>query len=763
MNDQTTQSRAVGASHPRREAREKVTGRIEYIHNLRLPNMLHGKICRSTVAHARIVSVDTSEAEAHPGVELVLTGEDIRKVMPEPYFGVMFHDQPVLALDKVRYVGEPVALVLAADPNVAAEAVALIDVRYDELEPVFDEVDALSSTSYVHEELKPGVPEIQFLKGVRDTNVGFPYQLRHGGDVDAAFEAAEHVFEHEFRTHPSAHVPLEPPVTVAEPTGPGLTLHTANQSPSFVAYEIARLLNWPQSKVRVRVPYLGGGFGAKLWIRLEALVAAAALLAKRPVKVSLSMEEQFYTITKHGATLRIKSGVDKDGRITARKCEVYWNGGAYADIGPAVAFHAGMTAAGPYDIPDVAINSLSVYTNRPVAGAMRGFGHPQLIWAYENHTDMMAHELCIDPLDFRRRNILREGSVHATGTALNTSAVEKALDRVTERLNWGKPFDKGNGTIRRGRGFAIGIKASIAPSTSEAMVRVSSDGSATLYCSSVDMGQGADTAHAQIVAEVLDIPVQRVNIVHPDTDVTPYDTGTLGSRTLYHMGHAIRLAALDARAKLEEMAAESGSNVPIWELFARKNGLPVGNVIGTGSFTPPGHVPPDPMTGQSSDITPYWMVGATGAEVEVDTETGRVTILRLVNVADAGTPINPQIVDHQISGASIMQLGQTMQEKVHFDYGQVTNASFADYKIPSMLDIPAIENALLEGEEAGGPFGAKGAGETGTFCVSSAVANAVFDAVGVRVHEMPITGETVYRALRKAANDPLEEDQDVAL
>ncbi|MBN9888318.1 xanthine dehydrogenase family protein molybdopterin-binding subunit [Salipiger abyssi] len=762
MNDQITQIRAVGQSHPRREAREKVTGRIEYIHNLRLPNMLYGKIFRSTVAHARIVSIDTSEAAACPGVDMVLTGEDIRKIMPDPHFGVMFHDQPVLALDKVRYVGEPVAIVLASDPNVAAEAVALIDVDYDELEPVFDEMEALSAETFVHDELKPGIPEIQFLKGVRDTNVGFPYQLRHGGDVDKAFEEADRVFEHTFRTHPSAHVPLEPPVTVAEPTGAGLTLHTANQSPSFVRYEISRLLGWPQHKIRVRVPYLGGGFGAKLWIRLEALVAAAALLAKRPVKVSLSMEEQFYTITKHGATLKIKSGLDKDGRITARKCEVFWNGGAYADIGPAVAFHAGMTAAGPYDIENVAIDSFSMYTNRPVAGAMRGFGHPQLIWAYENHTDMMAHELGIDPLEFRRRNILREGKEHATGTALNTSSVEKVLDRVAERLQWGKPFERGEGTVKRGRGFAIGIKASIAPSTSEAIVRLGADGSATLMCSSVDMGQGSDTAHAQIVAEVLNMPVEMVHVVHPDTDVTPYDTGTLGSRSLYHMGHAARLAAEDAKAKLEELAAEvgaqPGSNVPIWELFARKNGMPVGHVVGTASFIPDGHIPPDPMTGQSPHITPYWMLGATGAEVEIDTETGRVTVLRMINVADTGTQINPKIVDHQISGASIMQLGQTMQEKVHFDFGQVTNASFADYKIPSMLDIPQIETSVLDGAEADGPFGAKGVGETGSFCVSSAIANAVFDAVGVRVSEMPITGETVYRAMRAAAGEPLEEE-----
>lgn len=760
MNEETTDTH-IGRSLPRREAREKVTGRLEYVHGFRLPGMLYGKIVRSTVAHGRILEVDVSEAQAFPGVECVITGKDVLKVMPDPYYGLMFHDQPVLAIDKVRFVGEPVAVVLAADPNTAAEAAEMVFVEYEELEPVFDEVEALGAQSFVHDELKPGNPQVQFLAGVRDTNVCFPYKLRHGKDIDAALASADRIFEHSFRTQPTAQVPLEPPVTVADPTSAGLVLHTANQSPSFVRHEVSRLLGY-KVPVRVRVPYLGGGFGAKLWIRLEPIVAAAALLVKKPVKISLSMEEQFYTITKHATTLRIKSGVDKDGRIVARKCEVYWNGGAYADVGPAVTFHAGMTAAGPYDIEEVSIDSLQMYTNRPVAGALRGFGHPQLVWAYENHTDMIAQELGIDPLEFRRRNILREGSEHATGTRLDTPAVEKVLERVAERLGWDEPFDRGQGSVKRGRGFAIGIKASIAASASEAIVRLSADGVATVYAGTVDMGQGSDTAYAQIAGEILNLPVERVRIVHPDTDVTPYDAGTLGSRSLFHMGHAIRLASLEAKARLEalcrEVGVEPGSDTPLMEIFARKNGTPVGNVIGTGSYLPESHSRPDPMTGQSDDITPYWMVGGAGAEVEVDTETGRVGVKRIINVADVGNPINPKIVETQLSGASIMQLGQTMQEKVNFDAGQVTNASFADYKIPSILDIPEIQTCIVDGEQASGPFGAKGVGETGTFSVSSAIANAVFDAVGIRLTELPVTGEAVYRALRAADNNPLEDE-----
>lgn len=761
MNRQSPKTQYVGQSLPRLEGREKVTGRVEYVHNLVLPNMLHAKAFRSTIPHGRILSIDTSEAAALDGVDMVITAEDVRKVMAKPYYGVMFHDQPILAIDKVRYVGEPVALVLASDPHVAQEALSLIQVEYEELEPVFDEIEALGQKSFVHDELKPGNPNLSFLAGVRDTNVGFPYKLRHGGDVDEALAAADHVFEHEFRTQPSAHVPLEPQVTVVDPAGGGITVHTANQSPSWVRFELARLLGWPQGKVRVKVPYLGGGFGAKLWFKLEGMVAAAALLAKRPVKMSLSMEEQFYTITKHAATLRIKSGVSKDGRILARKCEVFWNGGAYADIGPAVASHAGMTAAGPYDIEDVAIDSLSMYTNRPVAGALRGFGHPQLVWAYENHLEMIAEELGLDPVDLRRRNILRKGRPHATGTVLESDAVSEILERVVERLALDKPFDRGEGPVRRGRGFGIGIKAVVSPSTSEAIVSFGSDGSATIYCSSVDMGQGASTAYAQIAAEELSIPVERVKVVTPDTDVTPYDFGTLGSRSLYHIGHAVRLAAAEARDKYrqlrEEVGATEGSNIPVHEVFARRNGMPVGSVTGTASFTPT-HTHPDPMTGQSDHITNFWMVGATGAEVEVDTETGRIQVKRIINVADTGTPINPKIVDYQLSGAAIMQLGQTLQETMHFDHGQVTNASFADYKIPSILDIPAITNDAMDCGEPDGPYGAKGVGETGTFAVSPAIANAIHDAVGIRIPDLPITSEKVFRALRAKANDPLEEN-----
>lgn len=758
--------RQVGRGISRLEANAKVTGRAGYIHNVTLPRMLHAKIFRSTVAHGRIMSIDTSAAREAPGVFAVYTSEDIRRVMPEPFFGPAFHDQPILAVDKVRYIGEPVAVVLAGDPHAAEEATHLIMAEYEELPAVFDEVAAATSDVYVHDALKPAgtFPDLKHLAGRKATNVALDFRVRRG-DVDAAFAQAAHVFDDTFTTQQVMHVPLEPMVTVAEPgeNAGSLTLHTASQSPSFVRIEIARLLGWAENRVRVRVGLLGGGFGAKLYIKLEALAAALALLARRPVRVALTMEEQFFTITKHATTFRMQTAVSADGRITGRRCEVWWNGGAYADIGPRVTQKSGFTASGPYDIENVSIDSYQVYTNLPPAGAFRGFGIPQMVWAYESHADMIARKLNLDPVEFRRRNLLRDGQPHATGTVMRDAALELVLERVAARMSWRAPFERGTGTVRRGRGVGIGFKALVAPTTSVAMVSLAADGSCTVYSSTVDMGQASDTAIALMAGDVLGIDAQKIKVIRPDTDSTPYDMATLGSRSTFHMGHAVRLAAEDARTKLRQLADELG--VPpdeparAGDLLKRKYGMQAGNVVGIGSFIPP-YSKPDHETGQSDNITPNWMVGGTGVEVEVDTETGHFKVLRFENVVDCGTPINPKVVDTQISGAAIMQLGITMFERMEFDdVGQLRNASFAEYKIPGIHDIPhRIGRETVDSYQSNGPFGAKGVGESATFGVASAIAEAIEDAVGVRIKTLPITPEVVYRALCAARNEPLSEE-----
>src|SRR5882762_6326700 len=429
----------IGRSLPRLEAREKVTGRAEYTHNLRLPGMLYGRVFRSTVSHGRIKSIDTSAAKAMPGVYRVVTAEDVIKVIPHPYYGPAFHDQPILAIAKVHYVGEPVAVVLAEDPHVAETAAALIVAEYEELPAVYDEVEAAQNKILVHEELKPAgtFADLKHLKGVKGTNIALDFQLRKG-DVDKAFAEAAHVFAHEFRTQKVLHLAFEPFVSIADFKSNRLTLYTASQGPSFVRTEIARVLGWPENRVRIKVPFLGSGYGAKLYIKLEALALALSMIARKPVKVALTMEEMFYQITKHPCTFRIKSGIDNDGKIVARKCEAFWNGGAYADIGPRVTQKAGLTASGPYDIDNVEIDSYALYTNVTPSGSLRGFGVPQLVWAYEGHMDMMARALKLDPVDFRRKNIVREGHPHATGQVLKDAPIEKVMDKVLERMEWSK-------------------------------------------------------------------------------------------------------------------------------------------------------------------------------------------------------------------------------------------------------------------------------------------------------------------------------------
>ena len=752
----------IGRSLPRLEGRDKVTGRAEYTHLMQLSGMLHAKIFRSTVAHGRIKSIDTSAARNVPGVYAVYTSDDVRKVIAEPYYGPAFHDQPILAIGKVHFVGEPVAVVLASDPHVADQAAQQITADYDELPAVFDEVEAAENKTLVHDELKPAgtFADLKHLKGRKGTNVALDFRLRRG-DVDKAFATAANVFEHTFRTQKVLHLPLEPHASIADYRDDGITIYSSAQGPSFVRTEIARLLGWPENRVRIKVPYLGGGYGGKLYIKLEALATAMSMLARRPVKIAHTMEEHFYTITKHPSTFRIKSGLDKDGRIIARKCEVWWNGGAYADIGPRVTQKSGFTASGPYDIDNVSIDSYALYTNLTPAGALRGFGVPQLVWAYESHTDMIARALKRDPLEFRKQNLLRDGRPQATGTILKDTAIEKVLDRIAERLNWKQPFDRGKGVIRRGRGFAVALKAVISPTTSVAIVNVSADGSTTLYCGTVDMGQGSDTAMAQMVGEVLNMPAESVRVVPRDTDVTPYDMGTLGSRSLFHMGHAVRLAAEEARTKIgdlrRELAEPEGSNASLADLFRKKYGMQAGNIVGTGIYKPD-YIPPD-ANGLTTNATPFWMVAGSGVEIEVDTETGHVCITRLINVADVGKPINPKIVETQLSGASLMQLGFSMFEKMHIDGGQVTNASLADYKIPGFHDVPPVmENEAIDTYQSNGPYGAKGVGELATFGLSPAIANAIDDAVGVRLTELPLTAEAVFRALRAKANKPLEDE-----
>ena len=608
---------------PRLEGAAKVTGSAEYIHNLRVPGMLHGKICRSSIAHGRIVGIDPSAALALEGVHAVITIDDVLTLVPNPYYGPAFHDQPILAHGKVRHVGEPVAVVLATDPHVAEEASDLVEIEYEPIEAVFDEVAAARpGAPVIHDVLKPAgmFTDLKYLQGRSGTNVALDARVRRG-DVARGFAESDRIFEHTFRTGKVMHATFEPMVSLAEMNGhDDLTIHTASQSPSFVRSEVSRLLGWPENRVRVRTAFLGGGFGAKLYIKLEALVAVCALIVRKPVRIALTMDEQFYTITKHGATVRIKTGVKNDGRMIAREVETFWNGGAYADIGPRVTQKSGFTAAGPYDIEHVALDNFAVYTND--AAGRRA--------ARVRHLAARRGPTSGRPTSSPGRSAsIRSSSGGGTSCArgvrtrpargLPTWKSPGVLDLLSERMEWHRPFDRGTGTIRRGRGLALGLKACISPTTSVAIVQVYGDGSCAVHCGTVDMGQGSDTAMAQVAGEVLGIrdrirprraPRYRVDAVrHGHARIAvhvphgPRRADGRRGRPRAAAGHRRpRVRRRSDRSRMLGMRRScrgDGRRLTLRELMLARFAMQAGNLVGVGSYAP-SYEKADPETGQSA-------------------------------------------------------------------------------------------------------------------------------------------------------------------
>jgi CO/xanthine dehydrogenase Mo-binding subunit len=645
-----------------------------------------------------------------------------------------------------------------------------VDVEYEPLPAVFDVLEAIQPDSpLVHEQHRPAktFADLAHVHAGQKSNICYHFKLRLG-DVDKAFAEADRVFEETFSSPPAQHVPMEPHVTLAHLDEHGrLDIWTASQSPSYVRTEIAATFGIPMNRIRVRVPYLGGGYGAKLYAKLEPLVTLFALLTKKPIRYSLTREEEFLTITKHKVVTRVKTAL-KDGAITARKCEVYWDTGAYAEIGPRIGHKSGYTSAGPYRIPNVWIDSYCVYTNKVPAGAFRGFGVPQVIWAYDSQMDSIARAIGADPVEFRLRPALEEGEAFATGTIVRSFGIKEAIRRAAEAIEWSKPLRAQSGTVRRGRGIAAGVKAVLTPSISGAIVILNADGTANVLSSTVEMGQGSETTLSQIVAEELGISLDQVHIVQPDTDVTPYDTITAGSRSTYHMGNAVRMAAGKIRRELCEVVASKlevdpddlvagggrifvrgleDRGMAIGAIFLAKFGS-LGTTMAAEAVCRPTASQMDPETGQSEKCTEYWFPSATAAEVEVDTETGRLKVLQLYSVGDTGTAINPRHCEQQLIGAAVMHLGLTLFEEMVFDEGQLINGSLLDYQVASFKDMPDfVRSIVVEVPHESGPFGAKGAGETGALTVAPAIANAIEDAVGVRIRDLPITPEKILRAL----------------
>jgi len=760
----------IGTSPPRTDGLAKVTGSASYARHLRVPGMVHTALVRSDRPHARVLAIKCDAASRAPGVVAVVTAADLRRVVRHLHHGPAFRDQPILAAEKVRHVGEPVAAIVAETPAAAHAALPMVEVVYEDLPGVFDPVEAMQpGAPLVHERVEPAgsFADLRGLEPAAGTNVCLHFRLRRG-DVQAGLRSVDVIVEEAFTTPATQHLPMEPHATLAIPGADGrLIIWSSTQSPSFVRSELAYLLGLPEHAVDVRVPYLGGGYGAKLYVKLEAIAAALALLIRRPVAVHNALEDLFYTLNRHATRTVIRSGVTRDGRLMARQVQVYWDTGAYADIGPRICQKSGYTATGPYRIPHVSIDSYCVYTHHPPAGAFRGFGIPQLVWAYESHTDTLARRLALDPLEFRRRNLLRSGDPQATGTVMQHAGFVEVLDAVAQRL----PFARSrSGHVARGVGMAVGMKAVLTPSTSLATVHMYGDGSVGVAAGTVEMGQGAETVLGQIVATELGVPLHHVRVLHPDTDVTPFDTLTAGSRSTFHMGNAVRRAAEDVRlqlldratrlleAPLDVLAVEDGGVVSregprraltFREIMERTFGQG-GTLVGRGEHR--GHAKHlDPATGQSDQVTAFWFAGAAAAEVEVDTGTGEVRVPRLVCAADVGKALHPRLVEGQIRGAAVMQLSQTLFEAVATQDGQLLNPNLIDYKALTTAEAPErLEAVIVEVPHPDGPYGAKGVGETGVFAVAPAVANAIANATGGRPRDLPLTPERILQSIREA-------------
>lgn len=765
-------TQVVGRSVWRVDAVAKVTGGAVFGVDVRFAGMLVGRILRAGVPHARITCLDTSAASKVPGARAIVTGRDWPRL-----HGLLIKDQPALAIDRVRYAGEVVAAVAAEDDDAAQEALDRIEVDYEELPGVFDLMEAVTpGAPLVHPDLmtyeRAEVPGL-LLNSVPDSNICYHFKLRRG-DVENGFAESDLIVEDTFTTPFIQYAHLEPHVTVAHCDSAGmLTVWTSTMGPHTLREMLADLLELPQQRVRVITNMVGGGYGSKMYLR--AIQPAAALLAmrvpNRHVRVVFNREDEFLSCGGRLPTrTTIKTGVRKDGTLVARKATIYWEKGAYADIGPIIARNASYCSLGPYRIPNAWIDAYLVYTTRQPGGGFRGLGVPQVAWAGEQQMDRVARELGMDPLELRRRNLLGEGDVTVTGERLTHVGIGECLEKAAHTLGWGTPLVRITPSgYRRGRGLACILKSTLTPTASFGFVKLNNDGSVDVITSAVEHGQGAHTVLCQIAAEELRVPMERVRCMMPDTSVTPFDRSSTSSRTTFHLGLAVREASVDVRRQLLEMASavmevhlddlELGDGT-IWVRGVPDRRLgygPVisrfyagpGTILGRGVFnTKPLYDPLNPETGQSRRPSIFWMYAATAAEVEVDPETGQVAVMRLVSAADAGKAINPLACVQQIDGAAIMGLGMALMEEVVFDGGRTLNPTFLDYKLPTSLDLPPTDALIVESGHAEGPYGAKGIGESGIAPVPAAVGNAVYDAVGVQIRDLAIRAEKVYRALR---------------
>lgn len=758
----------VGKSVPRSDGREKVRGEPLYCGDLRMPGMLQGRVLRSRYPHARILCIDTARAKALAGVAAVVVADDIPGVKT---LGKM-SDQPVLCGDKVRFMGDAVALVAAETEAIAARALELIEVEYEELPTVFSPKEAMLPTAPRLHERRPD-------------NVVHHFKLRKG-DVESAFRECDVVVENTYETTYIEHGYIEVEGAVADYSAGGtVTTWAPTQFAFAVRRDIAEVLNLDMAAVRVINTVAGGAFGGKTDASIECCcrVALLSYMAKRPVRLVYSRPEAMMSGGKrHPALMEYKTGATKDGRLLALEARVYLNKGAYASVGKFMPPAGGLTAKvgydtpGPYVIPNLRLDVYNVHTNMPIAVAVRGFGAPQVNFAAEQQMDEVARQLGIDGVEFRLQNGLEAGSRNVSDEELPDSVgLKETIRRAADAAGWkqyraGKRREK-PGRVLRGMGLSSFFFATASggwPEYGNCTMEIQANGRIVVRAGIAEVGQGSNTALAQIAAEALGVPLERITLARGDT-ANDQDSGpTVASRGTIIGGNAIIAAAREARQTLLEMAADlmdldSAKVAQTSAGFASLDGsrrvsdeevllysFRCGRrLIGKGWWCVPKlKVNPETGLGKSAHIYAY---GTTIAEVEVDTLTGRVEVKRVVHAQDVGKAINPALVNGQIIGALSNGLGFALSEELVVKQGRVVNTSLATYLMPTVADMPPIVPIIVEDPYPAGPFGAKGAGEPGAVAVAGALANAVYDAIGVRIRELPITAERVWQALEQKA------------
>ena len=761
---------AVGRSLPRREARAKATGSAAYADDLVLPRMLYGAVLGSDYAHARIISCDTSAAEALPGVKAVLTGERIGGKL----FGKCIEDEPVLAIGKVRYVGEPVAAVAAVDRVTAKRALQLIDIQYEELPAVFDAEAALAADA-------PPIHEDRMSYGGRVAPVENPnlasYTLFQEGDVEAAWAQCDIIVEDTYETPAQQHLYLEPCSTLAafDRATEQLTIWTATQGVFIVQYGISRWLGLPMSKVRVIAPYVGGAFGGKGGLTNQQIAAVLAIAAAAPVKLTYSREDDMTMMkSRHPSRIYMRTGAKQDGTLVAREARIYLNTGAYADEGPFVNAIAVSFSRGPYRIPNIKTESWCAYTNHLKAGGMRGFGVPQANYASELQIEAIAGKLGLDPIEIRTRNALITGDKMLGGQNVDHGTLISCLEAVRRESNW--ETRRAGRTVRPGKRRGVGVSSAAhvcAMNAAGATVKLNEDGTITVNTGAVDVGQGSDTVLTQLAAGVLGVPVELINYASPDTNYSPYNHQTGGSRTTYTVGVAVERASENARDQIFEHASEIlGCSEDDLELRpggwvgvkgAPAEQLPFSTIAKRSLYTSGGPVMGvanwmyqaekfDPKRALTAGFVPngvgVFIFAALVVEVEVDEATGKVEVVEAWAAHDVGRAINPGAVEGQIQGGLVQGFGLALIEELLWDEGRLINPTMMDYKVPGAMDVPyEIHAIILEDPEKTGPFGARGVGEIPLNLAAPAICNAIEHAIGKKVTTIPATGERVLRAM----------------